>query len=283
MVSQLFESAALITEVLLAADAIDADRCRAAFDRLEPGPLNDELQPFAGYARAQFALAWSGRVDQLDQLTQYLATRAPFFEQSRRSGSIVTHLLASAAANLLLSVRRATPAWATLSYGAIEHPMLDAARARVTLLAGNPQGALDIATASSERGRDRAQLLDLRLLAAVALHRLGRVDEAAQAMTDSLALAGADRLLPFAFVPRHDLIELIAAVPAAEQLLTDSVMTRLPSIFPDHVTVIELTGQEQAVLSGLADGKSTIALATEMHLSEGTVKSHRRNLYRKLG
>jgi LuxR family maltose regulon positive regulatory protein len=102
-------------------------------------------------------------------------------------------------------------------------------------------------------------------------------------LTDSIALAGPDRLLPFVFVPRRDLIELIAAVPAAAKLLSDEVMARLPDIFPAEVTVIELTGQEQAVLTGLADGKSTTELAAEMHLSEGTVKSHRRNLYRKLG
>ena len=215
--------------------------------------------------------------------TRYLAARAPFFEQSRRSGGIVAHLLAAAAANLLLSVGRATPAWATLSYGAVEHPVLDAARARVTLLAGNPDGALDIATAATASPRDRAQQLDLRLLAAVALHRLGREPEATQALTDSLALAGPDRLLPFAFVPRRDLLELVAAVPAAKALLNDEVMARLPDIFPAEVTVIELTGQEQAVLTGLADGKSTTELAAEMHLSDGTVKSHRRNLYRKLG
>jgi DNA-binding CsgD family transcriptional regulator len=43
------------------------------------------------------------------------------------------------------------------------------------------------------------------------------------------------------------------------------------------------TRREREVLNGLAEEKSIAELATALHLSPNTVKSHVRGLYRKLG
>ena len=81
---------------------------------------------------------------------------------------------------------------------------------------------------------------------------------------------------------RADLEALIAASSTASSLLTPELLARLPDVFPANISVLELTRQEHVVLAGLAAGKRVAELATELHLSPSTVKSHQRNLYRKL-
>ena len=44
-----------------------------------------------------------------------------------------------------------------------------------------------------------------------------------------------------------------------------------------------LTATERRVLQGLMEGKSNLQLAEQNHVSVNTVKSHLKNLYRKLG
>jgi len=54
-------------------------------------------------------------------------------------------------------------------------------------------------------------------------------------------------------------------------------------VYPARVALLLLTQQEQLVLTALADDKTMAKLAAELHLSEGTITTHRRHLYRKLG
>jgi two-component system nitrate/nitrite response regulator NarL len=44
-----------------------------------------------------------------------------------------------------------------------------------------------------------------------------------------------------------------------------------------------LTPRERDILAALTAGKTTRVIATELYLSEGTVKSHLGSIYRKLG
>ena len=271
---------------MLAAGGLDAQGCSAALDELTPGPTENELWPQILHIRSLFALGWGDRLALLDEITHAGASH-PTLAVTRRNDGIAAPTLAAAEANLLMSLGRGTQAWAVLNYGVEQHRLIDVARARLALLTDNAAQALEIAgsTADGARatdGADRPITIDVALISAVALHRLGRDDEAIAALRDSIALAGTDLLYAFTGVPRPDLIELNAKL-AASARLSPETLQRIPDVYPPRVTLLLLTPQERLVLSALADDKTPAELAAEVHLSEATISTHRRNLYRKLG
>jgi LuxR family transcriptional regulator, maltose regulon positive regulatory protein len=274
------DSSGLGAQALLAAGVLDALGCSAALDQVTPGPTENEVWPQILHIRTLFALGWGDQLGLLDEIGQARASH-PGFAETRRNDGIAAPVLAAAEANLLMSLGRGNQAWAVLNYGAEQHPLLAVAQARLALLTDDADRALDIAEPPAN-GADRPITIDLALISAVALHRLGRRDEAIAALADSIALAGADQLYAFTAVPRADLIELNALLPASAQL-TAETLDRLPDVYPARVALLLLTQQEQLVLTALADDKTMAKLAAELHLSEGTITTHRRHLYRKLG
>ena len=78
--------------------------------------------------------------------------------------------------------------------------------------------------------------------------------------------------------------ELAAAVTMA---LTDAVRRNEPSadrqFTPPAGRAPQLTERERQVLDGMASGKSNGEIGRELYLSEDTVKTHARRLFRKLG
>jgi DNA-binding NarL/FixJ family response regulator len=52
---------------------------------------------------------------------------------------------------------------------------------------------------------------------------------------------------------------------------------------PDRRTPVGLTERELQVLLGMAEGKSNAEIGRELFVSEDTVKTHARRLFRKLG
>lgn len=70
--------------------------------------------------------------------------------------------------------------------------------------------------------------------------------------------------------------ELCAAVAAALQPADPRPMTPRPALSP------ELTERELQVLRGMAAGMSNAQIGRKLYLSEDTIKTHARRLYRKL-
>ena len=68
----------------------------------------------------------------------------------------------------------------------------------------------------------------------------------------------------------------VAAAPAVPQQRGDAVAE------PPRRRV-DLTERELQVLRGMADGKSNAEIGRELFVSEDTVKTHARRLFRKLG
>jgi LuxR family transcriptional regulator, maltose regulon positive regulatory protein len=274
------DSSGLGARALLAIGGLDAQGCSAALDQLTPGPTENEVWPQILQIRSLFALGWGDRLELLDEIGQARVSH-PAFAATRRNDGIAAPTLAAAEANLLMSLGRGNQAWAVLNYGAEQHRLIDVARARLALLTDDAEGALEIAGPAAD-GADRAVAIDLALISAVALHRLGRSDQAIAALRDSIARAGADQLYAFTAVPRADLIELNAQLAASAQLSPET-LERLPDVYPARLALLALTQQEQLVLNALAHDKTMAELAAEVHLSEGTISTHRRHLYRKLG
>ena len=79
---------------------------------------------------------------------------------------------------------------------------------------------------------------------------------------------------------------IIPAQPAGPIIPAQSagpIIPAQPESEPDRLTRPELTEREVQVLRGMTEGKSNAEIGRELFVSEDTVKTHARRLYRKLG
>jgi DNA-binding NarL/FixJ family response regulator len=84
--------------------------------------------------------------------------------------------------------------------------------------------------------------------------------------------------------------EIIRAIQAAHRgdgylqpEITPLVFRRFAAQAAQNVMDIDLSPREQDVLQLISDGKSTKQIASTLHLSESTVKTHLRSMFDKLG
>ena len=80
-------------------------------------------------------------------------------------------------------------------------------------------------------------------------------------------------------VSREELCAAVANALATAEL-AGTPMQRTPSNQPSGP---ELTEREMQVLRGMAAGKSNAQIGRELYLSEDTIKTHARRLFRKMG
>lgn len=80
--------------------------------------------------------------------------------------------------------------------------------------------------------------------------------------------------------PMQELIRGIRQVGQGKVALSEAIQTKLVELMPELNQ--ELSESEQRVLRLLARGFSNREIATHLHISEGTVKSHLSNTYRKI-
>lgn len=81
--------------------------------------------------------------------------------------------------------------------------------------------------------------------------------------------------------PPHELIAAIRAAAAGESALAPSIAGRLLERLRAPRT--SLSAREIEVLQLVADGASNSSIATELHISDATVKSHLVHVFSKLG
>jgi len=78
---------------------------------------------------------------------------------------------------------------------------------------------------------------------------------------------------------RQDMLRCIRAVHIGQVILPATVAQKLPAPLADSV----LTPREQTVLGHMLEGKSNKEIAANLHLSEGTIKTHVNHVLRRLG
>jgi DNA-binding NarL/FixJ family response regulator len=78
---------------------------------------------------------------------------------------------------------------------------------------------------------------------------------------------------------RKELLETIRIVHAGKRRVPAEIATEIA----EHVADDALTEREIEVLRGVAGGKSNKSIATELGISEGTVKTHMKSILPKLG
>jgi two-component system nitrate/nitrite response regulator NarL len=136
----------------------------------------------------------------------------------------------------------------------------------------------------------RMPLLDgLQVAAAVAADELDTRVMILSGYTESplvfKALAAGARAFLAKDATRQDVCEAIAAVARGDVVLPPTVHTGLAEQIREQYDFDQprLTDREREVLALIADGSSAPEIGSRLHLSTGTVKTHMRNLYDKLG
>jgi LuxR family maltose regulon positive regulatory protein len=204
--------------------------------------------------------------------------------------------LASAEAEALIAAGRPTDALAAVErfreggrFGEGE-----VVRARLALAAGDPKQAGSLARAALDDKLECLQpatYIRLHAIAAVAAHQLGDDEAALDLVEDALALADTDRhLSPFlaAGAPLRELIVRRIRIGTSHRSLAGDLVETLDPHADDELRgrltlMLEpLSAREKAVLRYLPTDLSKAEIAAELFVSVNTVKTHMKNIYRKL-
>lgn len=153
--------------------------------------------------------------------------------------------------------------------------------ARLELALGHPDRAIAFAARATRSDEHLPRVkAEAHLVMGVAALRLDQGDSAGDSVERALELMSNYGLRrPFITVPRRDLEIVLAALgqdPA-------SVLEGVPDVGARPVSAWGLTDGELRVLEGLRDTGSADEIAATLHVSANTVKSHLRQVYRKLG
>jgi LuxR family transcriptional regulator, maltose regulon positive regulatory protein len=204
--------------------------------------------------------------------------------------------LSTAEAEMLVAAGRASDALRAMEQprGLGRRGEAQLVRAKLALAEGDPKGATDL-IADTVGGpaaiMHPATAIELRALGAVARHQRGDDRAALELVEQALALAEPERYLsPFLAVGaplRELLIRRIRAGTAHRALageLGEALDPHLHSLQkqPSALVLEPLSDREAVVLRYLPTALSKAEIASEMFVSVNTVKTHMKNIYRKL-
>ncbi len=268
----------LVAAVLVAIGRMELGDAEKTLTELGDLPDDDELWGFAAYAHCQLALVGGHPEAGLDRLRRAVAV----YERWHTSGSVAVPLLASVEADLHLALGHGNESWRTLENVRCHDPWTTISRARLELASGRAADALADCTRPvvSDCPFPRVRM-ESALIQAAAQLDLGDDGRALTALRRAVSMfeqTGGIRpfaALPVGWVTR--LSELDVELPAAWRSAAPGT-----AVYPDRVQRVGLSERESAVLVALAVTPSIAAIATELFVSQNTVKTQLRSLYRKL-
>lgn len=209
---------------------------------------------------------------------------------------VIARALASAEAETLVAAGRRADAVAAIEtvrgHGSCGESEL--VRARLALAAGDPKQSSDLsrgALAANLPSLQQATAIELEAVAAVATHQLGDDELALDLVETALGLADAEHYVtPFlAFgAPLRELILRRIRMGTAHRALAGELAETLDphgdaALRTRATLVLEpLSAREKAVLRYLPTDLSKAEIAAELFVSVNTVKTHMKNIYRKL-
>ncbi|TVT58152.1 helix-turn-helix transcriptional regulator [Amycolatopsis rhizosphaerae] len=279
--STLLEVGATIARGWDALDRYDFTRLDRIVEATGDGTESFEVWPFIAALVAARGLHTGGpaRARALAHLSAIRLSHAP----ALTGQGAARQVLLRAEADLLIALGEANRALRVITEAG-PVPWLAVPAARLRLLAGDHEAASALASQGlwTRRAvpRDTRQLL---LIKAVASVRAGRTEEAAGLLAALPALRSPHEVLSLATIPpaeREELLRL-ARIP-----LSGDAAARLATaggVYPEQVTLVELTAREGAVLTELATGDTTPDIAARLVVSAATVRTQVQSIYRKLG
>ncbi|QBJ98630.1 helix-turn-helix transcriptional regulator [Rhodococcus sp. ABRD24] len=280
-ISSMVRVGGLVAGALVALDRMEVHVAAKILADLGDLPDDEELWAFAVYAHCQLALV-SGTAEQgLDRLHRATAVYDRWFTPC----SVAAPLLAAAEAELLSALGQGNEARAAIEGARGQGPWTTIARARVDLSSGNPASALaDCARAVVSDCPHPRVRMESALIQAAAHLDLSNKTRARAMLQRAVALSGQTGLVrPYASQPAGR----IAQLSELEVALPENWLTATPppdrAVFPDVIKLIQISDRESAVLAALTESPAVADIAARLYVSQNTVKSQLRSLYRKLG
>lgn len=265
--------------VLIAVERGDMESVIANFPALLATPTFEDFWPLSVHAHARAALLRRDFASVLPELTSSEARQRRDVAHPWIAG-----LLLADEVDVNLALGNGTRARALLDSAPVNEASTLVARARVSLIAGDVESALEDARATPMA--DHTSLyweLQAQVILAVGLHRTGSTADAVEVLTAAIRRPRSDgAYAAFATVPRAELSAILADV-TTEVVDVVTLLERMPEMFPASLSSIALTGRERVILGYLDAGLTLNAIARRETVSINTVKSQYRTLYRKLG
>ncbi|MCL2533968.1 MAG: LuxR C-terminal-related transcriptional regulator [Nocardiaceae bacterium] len=271
----------LVASALVAIDRMELTRAGQALAELGNLPDDEELWAFALYAHCRLALVSRHAEMGLDRIHRAVAVYDRWFTPE----SLAAQLLAATEADLHLALGHGNETWTTLEHAPGRGPWTTISHARMELSSGRPAGALADCTQPAVAECPYPHIrLEAALIQASANVDLTDHTRAQKMLRRAIALFEQTGMVsPFASLPAARIAQLselgialpdawVAAAPGADD-----------AVFPDRVQLVDISDRESAVLDALVSTPSVAEIAARLFVSQNTVKSQLRSLYRKLG
>ncbi|WP_285181520.1 LuxR C-terminal-related transcriptional regulator [Rhodococcus sp. MEB032] len=274
--------AGLTARALTALDTLDFADARLALTELGLPSDTEELWAFVVYAHCQFALTSGDHTAALLLLHNAIEAHSKQYTAT----SFALPLLQSAEIDLLLALGQGNNAVA-LAKEIIDpaaNPWTLTSVARLRQRIGQNEAAVALCHQFDWSGVSypRAQMESL-LVQAVAHSELGEPRLASQEWSRACSIADQTGLLrSFATIASADVEKLESMAETKSRALAEFSKRSPAESFPEFVHIVELTEREQKVLSLLALGMGSAAMADKLYVSVNTVKTQLRTLYKKL-
>ncbi|GAB3597180.1 LuxR C-terminal-related transcriptional regulator [Microbacterium tumbae] len=275
-------SAHKVAHAIASVDVLDRDVAKTVLAELRLQEARDELWAISAWTQARYDLAWSDASGALRSLDASRVRHRVWHNEE--SGA--WPLLLAAEVEILIATGQGTRASRLLAQAPKKHPGLQLARARLAHITGATERALAI-TRDLLRSRtltDRVRL-DVLILRAICIADTEGLDPAIECWQEACNTSErlGSLLFPFAFAPDQYLCEAAEVLPVLDSVRQALHQADVSPFFPDELAIITLTERELAMLQMLARDLPVAVIARSSFVSETTVKTHLRAVYKKLG
>lgn len=271
--AHVYESSGLLVPPLLSLGALDEQSNSRELARIDQAVEETEFWALSAHLHARHALYWGDEAAAAEALERLLVSNSAL----SGAGSLAGSMLRADLSDLYQSLGVFAPAeWALDGIlGKQSHPMVRTSWLRLSALRGEHHAVLDdIRHLIQSRDPSELPVAAWAVIRANAAHAAGHHALSAQYVRRAAAV----------IVRRGAFDALTEASPEIlQQLLTILGERRAPIPQPYHVPVLPaLTQQELRILLSLTSETSLRKISADLYLSVNTVKTHLRNLYRKL-
>ena len=280
-----FGVAALVTELLVAIERNRLDRAEELSPLAAAASARSDWEPLAFYARSAMSIISEQYVEGLDLLRRCLQA----YRTWSPAGAIVT-ISEGLRATLLLRLGQTDTAWDILgALSPTQHHANCPGRfiAHLRFITGDATGALAALRECVELGESHSSrtFVDVQLLTAAANYRLGNHAIADVSFDRALSLAAYNGMrIPFRLVPTDVMRTMLERAAGRQQ--PDAVRELFGDVDDwkgqDTDAGPQLSDRERDIVRALLRGLTVNEMADELFISVNTVKSHLKNIYRKL-